>query len=103
MGRTKTLDFNKIVWQPLLVLYNLFCILQSIVEAGGTTAGPTGETKTPFELRGLLKQKKFKESCECISDDRGVFSPTVIRPLLLAAALVSELHVTFLHAGKQLI
>lgn len=41
----------------------------------------------------------FKAACEWISDDRGAFALT----LLLAAALVSELHVTFRHGCKQLI
>lgn len=48
--------------------------------------------RTPFEL--LLK-KKGQESFFSLADD--------IRLTLLAAALVSELHVTFLHVGKQLI
>lgn len=51
---------------PFIGFVHPFCISQSIVEAGGTTAGPTGETQigaatrnktnTPFELRDLLKQ-----------------------------------------------
>lgn len=85
-----------------------FCtspVLYLVVEAGGTTAGPNWwngaamkkKKHTQTRLQGL------KEGCEWLSDDRGVFSLTDIRPRMLAAALVSELHVTFLHGGKQLI
>ena len=52
--------------------------------------------------RDLKKLVNGVGACDWISDDRRVFSLTDISPLL-AAALVSELHVTFLHGGKQLI
>lgn len=52
------------------------------------------------DVKGLANGVR---ACDRISDDRGVFLSDWYRSSLLAAALVSELHVTLLHGGKQLI
>lgn len=69
----------------------------------GTAIKDTHLLSCGFVLFFWKKLVNGVRACEWISDDRGVFSLLTDISSLLEAALVSELHVTFLHGGKQLI